>query len=301
MSTLKQFNYLIRIVEDGGFIAASEKLFVAQSALSRQIKLLEDELGFLIFDRSEKKVKLTAAGQVLYKNLKNHLHNIGHYIEQAQSMAQGHGRTIRVAHSSSVIIDQTKIGLLNQLCQRYAVEVEINRLSSELQVESLLSGSIDIGFIRPPVLHSLEGIQTAHLYQAALCVAVHCDDPTFKDKHSIQLSELAQHHFVATPHAKRGGLSYLAANLCLSKGFYPKEAKIRSRKISQLDLVAHGLGVCIVPEEFNSILPSKVKLLAIDACGHFSEVLLIWRKEQDSTIESCVGQILQYYQNKLEV
>ena len=55
MSTLKQFNYLIRIVEDGGFIAASEKLFVAQSALSRQIKLLEDELGFLIFDRSEKK------------------------------------------------------------------------------------------------------------------------------------------------------------------------------------------------------------------------------------------------------
>ena len=74
MSTLKQFNYLIRIVEDGGFIAASEKLFVAQSALSRQIKLLEDELGFLIFDRSEKKVKLTAAGQVLYKNLKNHLH-----------------------------------------------------------------------------------------------------------------------------------------------------------------------------------------------------------------------------------
>ena len=260
MSTLKQFNYLIRIVEDGGFIAASEKLFVAQSALSRQIKLLEDELGFLIFDRSEKKVKLTAAGQVLYKNLKNHLHNIGHSIEQAQSMAQGRGRTIRVAHSSSVIIDQTKIGLLNQLCQRYAVEVEINRLSS----------------------------------------AVHCDDPTFKGKHSIQLSELAQHHFVATPHAKRGGLSYLAANLCLSKGFYPKEAKIRSRKISQLDLVAHGLGVCIVPEEFNSILPSKVKLLAIDACAHFSEVLLIWRKEQDSTIESCVGQILQYYQNKLE-
>lgn len=52
MATFKQFNYLIRIVEEGGFIAASEKLFIAQSALSRQIKLLEDEVGFEIFDRS---------------------------------------------------------------------------------------------------------------------------------------------------------------------------------------------------------------------------------------------------------
>jgi DNA-binding transcriptional LysR family regulator len=53
MATLKQFNYLIRI-EEGGFIAASEKLFIAQSALSRQIKLLEEEVGFEIFDRSDK-------------------------------------------------------------------------------------------------------------------------------------------------------------------------------------------------------------------------------------------------------
>ncbi|KAB0481552.1 LysR family transcriptional regulator, partial [Pseudomonas vancouverensis] len=62
MWTLKQFNYLITIVETGGFIAASEKLFIAQSALSRQIKNLEEELGFEIFDRSEKKIKLTVAG-----------------------------------------------------------------------------------------------------------------------------------------------------------------------------------------------------------------------------------------------
>lgn len=57
MLTFKQCNYLISIVEEGSFIAASEKLFIAQSALSRQIKNLEDNLGFSIFDRSEKKNK----------------------------------------------------------------------------------------------------------------------------------------------------------------------------------------------------------------------------------------------------
>lgn len=296
MSTLKQFNYLISIVEAGGFIAASEKLFIAQSALSRQIKLLEDELGFLIFDRSEKKIKLTPAGQVLYKNLKNHMHNIGSSIEHAKGVAAGCGRTIKIAHSSSVIIDQAKIGLFDQLCQAHRVKIEINRLSSELQIEALLNGSIDIGFIRPPVLHSLEEIQVAHLYRGALCVAVNHSDTFFQNKTSIQLTELAQHHFVSTPHAKRGGLSYLASNLCLSKDFYPKEAKIRSRKISQLDLVAHGLGVCIVPEEFHSILPNHVRLLDIEGGVHCSEVLLIWRKENDAVLQPCVDWILECYQ-----
>ena len=76
MATLKQFNYLIRIVEEGGFIAAAEKLFIAQSALSRQIKLLEEEIGFEIFDRSDKKIKLTKAGQFFYLQVKNNLLNL---------------------------------------------------------------------------------------------------------------------------------------------------------------------------------------------------------------------------------
>lgn len=56
MLTLKQCHYFICIVESGSFTAASEKLFIAQSALSRQIKNLEDDIGFDIFDRSEKKL-----------------------------------------------------------------------------------------------------------------------------------------------------------------------------------------------------------------------------------------------------
>jgi len=295
MSSLKQFNYLIGIVEEGGFGAAAEKLFIAQSALSRQIKLLEEEVGFLIFDRSEKKVKLTAAGQALYQNLKNHLHNINSSIEQAKRIAQGSGRTIHIAHSSSIVVDQTKIKLFDQLCQRYAVEVEINRLSSELQVQALVNGSLDIGFIRPPVLHSLADIHTALLYSAPLYLAVHADDAYFKNKSSIQLDTLSQQAFVATPHAESGGLSYLAANLCLSKGFYPKKSSVRSRKILQLDLVANGFGVCIVPEEFAAVLPANVRLIAIDAGIHCSEVRLIWRKDQDAIIETCIAEIIQHF------
>lgn len=65
---------------------ASEHLFIAQSALSRQIKILEDQLGFALFDRTEKKIQLTPAGQVLYQKIKRDLLNLDQSVEMAQTV-----------------------------------------------------------------------------------------------------------------------------------------------------------------------------------------------------------------------
>ncbi|MFX9939083.1 LysR substrate-binding domain-containing protein, partial [Acinetobacter baumannii] len=77
------------------------------------------------------------------------------------------------------------------------------------------------------------------------------------------LKDLKDECFVTTPHAERGGLSYLVANLCLAAGFTPQKAPILSRKVSQLQLIAANLGISIVPEEFKQILPNQVKLLPL--------------------------------------
>lgn len=89
MLTLKQFQYFIKIVEEGSFTAASEKLFIAQSALSRQMKLLEEEIGFQLFDRTDKRVKLTAAGEVFYKKIKDNLLYLNEIIDLAKSVSEG--------------------------------------------------------------------------------------------------------------------------------------------------------------------------------------------------------------------
>lgn len=65
---LKYLNYFIKIVEEGGFTAASKKLFVCQSALSKAIKLFEEELGINLIDRSSHTFKLTSEGQIFYEN-----------------------------------------------------------------------------------------------------------------------------------------------------------------------------------------------------------------------------------------
>lgn len=295
MLTFKQCNYLISIVEEGSFIAASEKLFIAQSALSRQIKNLEDDLGFSIFDRSEKKIKLTPAGLALYKGLKTHLENFSNSIELAKKISQGEDRTVRVCHSSSIILDKKKLKILDDLCEQYKINIEINTVSSEAQIEAILSGDIDIGFIRPPVYHSLDELGSISLYKSSLYVAVSAFDKNFNDKTIVDIRDLKDLRFVSTPHAERGGLSYLASNLCLSSGFSQKRARISSRKLSQLDLVENGFGICIVPEEFSTVLPEDVRLISINDQNNQSEVKLIWKKGNDQLIENCVKAIHESY------
>lgn len=297
MLTLKQFQYFIKIVEEGSFTAASEKLFIAQSALSRQMKLLEEEIDFQLFDRTDKKVKLTAAGEVFYKKIKDNMHYLNEIIGVSKNIAEGKNRQIKIAHSSSIIMDDRKIQILKEISLTQQINFEINTLSSEHQILALLNGEIDIGLIRPPVLHSLEEITTLKLYEQPLFAAVYIDHPKFKETQSIQIKDLKDEYFVSTPHPKRGGLSYLVSNLCVGAGFWPKAATIQSRKLNQLQLVAANLGISIVPQEFEKILPNQVKLLPLADYLSLSEVLLVYRKDHDEIIQHCAELIYQTFQS----
>lgn len=296
MLTLKQFQYFIKIVEEGSFTAASEKLFIAQSALSRQIKLLEEEIDFKLFDRTDKKVKLTTAGEVFYKKIKDNMHYLNEIIGVSKNIAEGKNRQIKIAHSSSIVMDAKKVQILKEISLEQKNNFEINTFSSEHQVLALLNGEIDIGLIRPPVRHTLDDVNVIKLYEEPLMVAVHIDHAKFANKEKLEVKDLKEEYFVSTPHSKRGGLSYLVSNLCLAAGFTPQKAPIQSRKISQLQLVAANVGVSIVPKEFQQILPVQVKLLPLTDQLLLSEVVLVYRKDHDEIIQHCAERIHQVFQ-----
>lgn len=296
MLTLKQFQYFIKIVEEGSFTAASEKLFIAQSALSRQMKLLEEEIDFQLFHRTDKKVKLTAAGEVFYKKIKDNMHYLNEIIGVSKNIAEGKNRQIKIAHSSSIVMDNKKVQILKEISLKQKINFEINTLSSEHQILALLNGEIDIGLIRPPVRHTLDDVNVIKLYEEPLMVAVHIDHAKFANKEKVEVKDLKEEYFVSTPHSKRGGLSYLVSNLCLAAGFTPQKAPIQSRKISQLQLVAANVGVSIVPKEFQQILPAQVKLLPLTDQLSLSEVVLVYRKDHDEIIQHCAERIHQIFQ-----
>lgn len=74
MLTLKQFQYFIKKLLKRELLPLLPKSYLLPSLLlSRQMKLLEEEIDFLLFDRTDKRVKLTVAGEVFYKKIKDNL------------------------------------------------------------------------------------------------------------------------------------------------------------------------------------------------------------------------------------
>ena len=101
---LRQLRYFVEIAESVSFSAAAERLFIAQSALSRQIKDMETRLQTPLFERTARQPRLTAAGEAFLPRARNLLNELNNASTLATEIGQGQRGTLRVCHSSTVPI-----------------------------------------------------------------------------------------------------------------------------------------------------------------------------------------------------
>ncbi len=91
---LRQLNYFIAISDAKSFTRAAEKLYVSQPALTGQINALENELGMKLFDRTNKFVQLTPAGEVFYKHATQVLSEVENTLSHVQTIRQNEQGTL---------------------------------------------------------------------------------------------------------------------------------------------------------------------------------------------------------------
>jgi DNA-binding transcriptional LysR family regulator len=275
MISIKQFRYFVEIVDAGSYSRAAEKLYVAQSALSRQIKELENAVQALLLTRDARHIELTPAGQVFYERSKRILADIDETVRQTRHVGQGSQGIIRFLHSSSVTLTPAIGALLNRLLAQFpGVSLDISKDSSENQALDIEEGRADLGLVRLPTLRKHANIIVRELYQEKLVLAVSQDSPLAAQT-STSIAALRDQAFVSIPHKDRGGLSYLVAGMCLAQGFFPKAARALSRKTTQLHLIEANLGIAIVPDSMRLVAPPGVRFLDLPEEESQSTVALI--------------------------
>ncbi|MFM2088448.1 MAG: hypothetical protein RLZZ237_3317 [Pseudomonadota bacterium] len=275
MISIKQFRYFVEIVDAGSYSRAAEKLYVAQSALSRQIKELENEVQALLLTRDARHIELTPAGQVFYERSKRILADIDETVRQTRHVGQGAQGIIRFLHSSSVTLTPAIGALLHRLLAQFpGVSLDISKDSSENQALDIEEGRADLGLVRLPTLRKHANIIVRELFNEKLVVAVSQDSPLAAQT-STSVAALRDQAFVSIPHKDRGGLSYLVAGMCLAQGFFPKAARALSRKTTQLHLIEANLGIAIVPDSMRLVAPPGVRFLDLPEEESPSTVALI--------------------------
>ncbi|EKT4523846.1 LysR family transcriptional regulator [Pseudomonas putida] len=264
MTSLRQLRYFVEIAENGSFSAAAERLYVAQSALSRQIKELEQQLGTPLFERTARQPRLTEAGLAFLDRVRHLLADLDKAERLAQEIGQGLRGSLRLNHSSTVPLTGRLLERLGGYLEANpGVSLEIAQQSSEAQLEDIAEGRLEVGLLRLPVLRQHQDVETHTLFSEPLLLAVAAGHP-LANATQVGLDRLRDERFISIPHRQRGGLSYLSASLCMAAGFFPRAAQVVSRKTTQLQLVQAGFGVALLPSCMRDIAPASVHFVPLD-------------------------------------
>lgn len=251
---LRQF---IAVAEELHFHKAAIRLHMAQPPLSQAINRLEDKLGFSLFTRNKRGVKLTPAGGAFLKAAYSTLKELELGIEHARQVSEGIAGKLTVT-AVSIAYYESLLSTLRQFRETYPkVQLIIREMPSSSQAKAILSGEADIAFMRKLPI-SAENVESRLLLDEEIMMALPAHHPKAKED-QIDLRDFAGEDFVFTPEALGTGYHSQLIALCEAAGFYPKVVQEAAQIHTLIGLVACGFGVALVPESIaNSIMRDKV-------------------------------------------
>lgn len=142
---LRQLKYLVSIAEEGTFTAAADKLFISQSALSQQVKSMEQELGVPLFDRSRNRLQFTEAGELLHQRAKRIVKEVDEAKTAIDELEELYRGTLKIG-----VVQTVNAYLVPQVVSAFSsqfpnVRLKVHELSAPQVEEKLHGHELDLG------------------------------------------------------------------------------------------------------------------------------------------------------------
>ncbi|WP_340051568.1 LysR family transcriptional regulator [Pseudomonas proteolytica] len=260
---LRQF---IAVAEELHFHKAAIRLHMAQPPLSQAINRLEGKLGFSLFNRSKRGVKLTPAGDAFLHAAYSTLKELELGIEHARQVSEGIAGKLTVT-AVSITYYESLLNSLRRFREHFPkVQLIIKEMPSSSQAKAIVAGEADIAFMRKLPI-SAQNVELRLLLDEEIVMALPAHHPK-AGAGQIDLRHFAGEDFVFTPQALGTGYHSQLIALCEAAGFYPRVVQEAAQIHTLIGLVACGFGVALVPESIaHSIMRDKVVFRRIGPVG----------------------------------
>ena len=288
--TTKQIDYCIELAHTLNFSRAADRMFVSQPTFSYQIRLLEEEVGFAIFERSGKGASLTPAGSQFVSFLAGMREDLKRAIEQGQNFSAKYRDSISI----SMMVRQALYFLPEamRLFAETSPEVQITPIFQyENGVESFLRNETDILFALKEQTGQIPGIRVHELFESHVYLIAQRDDP-LTEKNRIFEEDL------------------YGRTLMVGGGSPPALRAVQHRLISSgrvdyfnsadhdttLTNVAAGKGICLAPGFLNDH-SGQFAWIPFDCKESFSCVLCTHREDNRPSVKSFLAVLKQLYED----
>lgn len=241
---LRQLRYFVEVAEREHISEAAEHLHVAQSAISRQIANLEDELGTPLFERIGRNVKLTPVGKTFLEHAIEALKAIDFAVKQVEEYLDPAKGTIKIGFPTS-LASYVLPSVISAFKKEYPdVAFHLRQGSYKYLIDAVKNRELNLAFLGPLPPRDDE-IKTTLLFSENIHALLPANHPLAKET-SLHLSDLRTEKFVLFPEGYV--LNKVVMEACKSVGFTPNITSEGEDMDALKGLVAAGIGVTLLPE-----------------------------------------------------
>jgi DNA-binding transcriptional LysR family regulator len=281
---LRHLRYFVAVGEEQHYGRASRRLGVAQPALSRQIQDLEEEIGFKLFDRLPRGVKLSAAGKLFLEDARRILQAVSEATARAERVARGQAGTLRVGFAENA----SWHGVVPESFRRFReqqpdAELQLQPAASLEQLDAIRSGHVDAGFayFMPNADPELDQLAVA---VNRVELAVPKSHPLSRLK-KLRLRDLTVAAFVWFPRRASPAFYDRLMHECYRGGLKsPRIVQEALNEATILSLVSTGLGVGWVLGSARWRCPETVSILPVADLNVPLKLALVWRRDNTSPL-----------------
>ncbi len=244
MIELRQFKQFIAVAEELSFRRAAERLNMAQPPLTATIKRIEDEVGTILIERTNRIERLTEAGRVFLDEARKTVNQAERAMLAAQRAGAGLTGTLRVTFVASAAREILPSILLRFREHYPAVKLELREAMTTQQLSFLANNESDLGFVIPP-LQDAENLKIEVIARNRLVAALPEGHPlTTADQ--ITLADMSQESWILFSARQGPGLHRIIHAACAKAGFSPRIEQEAPQMDTIASLVAGGMGVALV-------------------------------------------------------
>lgn len=286
-----QLRYFVAAAEELSVSRAAERVHVSQPAMSRQIRLLEEEMGLKLFDRIKQRIYLTDAGKFFLVKARQLLCDSELAVQQAQEKFGGARRTLRLGFLSP-FLDDLVAPVVREFQQRHArSKVSLFDLPPRAQLDRLRLNELDMG-----ILANLEDDERKMFDVRRLSrhkfLAVLPDNHRLAGRKSVKLADLKDDDWVSLSNAFFPKRREFLTKTCEEAGFTPRIIAEADSLPMMLAEIGTGGGVGIMPAHAAKLPHAGCAMVALVSPTIHSELLLVLPKVvMDAETESLVALI----------
>lgn len=271
----RQLSLFIALAEEAHFAKAAERMHISQSALSRSISAMEASLGVRLFERTSRRVTLSAAGRTYLSFATRILFEFDAARVAAQRAQFGFSGTVTLGYMDLAIVSFLP-NLIAQFRKTHPeIEVQLRYGWSERQKEDLAAERIDVGFIvgSYPARETVSTV-VAEQRLVAILPARH----KLASRAEISIQELSNEPFIQGTKTEWRSLNDAVIAFCSSYGFLPTVIQEAPTRDSIFGLVAAGLGVTIYTEIAYYVPRPEIAIVNIVEAESPLQISAIWQR-----------------------